>query len=336
MTNPLVSVVVPNYNHAQYLGERLDSVLNQTHTNLEVLLLDDCSIDNSREILRQYAAKDNRIRLIFNEQNSGSTFKQWNKGFAQARGEFIWIAESDDAAAPTFLTELISQLELHPQAGLAFCQSQLIDAHSQPLTSRPAYAEEFGTANFCIRGEDLVRQFMALACIIPNASAVLMRSTTRQQVGLAPEHLRLAGDWQYWVRYLLQTDVCFIGEPLNYFRTHPNNVRSRTEREGVNLLEMADVLNYIKGAVDLEPSVQQQACQRMIEAWFHTFIYAPLSLQTHQTFVQKMRQFNTHFTELWWRQLPQILLRRRLSGFKMLIGDKILGRTRRAVLQLGK
>ena len=94
---PTVSVIVPNYNHARYLRQRIESVLGQTYQDFEVILLDDCSTDESRSVLGEYA-KDPRVRIEFNEKNSGSTFKQWNKGVRLARGEYIWIAESDDYA----------------------------------------------------------------------------------------------------------------------------------------------------------------------------------------------------------------------------------------------
>lgn len=94
---PLVSVIVPNYNHAPYLKERLDSIYQQTYQNIEVILLDDFSSDNSVEVLKQYARKyPHNTRLIVNEENSGKVFRQWNKGLSLAKGELIWIAESDD------------------------------------------------------------------------------------------------------------------------------------------------------------------------------------------------------------------------------------------------
>src|SRR5260370_20691240 len=94
---PTVSVIIPNYNHARYLRQRIESVLRQTYQDFEVILLDDCSTDDSRSILSSYAG-DSRVRMEFNEVNSGSTFKQWNKGVRLARVEYVWIAESDDYA----------------------------------------------------------------------------------------------------------------------------------------------------------------------------------------------------------------------------------------------
>ena len=99
---PTVSVVVPNYNHGRFLPQRIDSILGQTFQDFELILLDDCSTDNSRMILSSYAG-DPRVRIEFNSANSGSPFKQWNKGVRLARGEYVWIAESDDYAEPRFL-----------------------------------------------------------------------------------------------------------------------------------------------------------------------------------------------------------------------------------------
>ena len=76
---PRVSVIVPNYNHARFLPKRIESILNQTFQDFELILLDDCSTDDSRSILSSYAS-DPRVTIEFNKVNSGSTFKQWNKG----------------------------------------------------------------------------------------------------------------------------------------------------------------------------------------------------------------------------------------------------------------
>ena len=96
-SNPKVSIVVPNYNHARFLPRRIDSILGQSFQDFELILLDDCSADDSRSILSKYA-DDPRVRIEFNEVNSGSSFKQWNKGVRLAHGEYVWIAESDDYA----------------------------------------------------------------------------------------------------------------------------------------------------------------------------------------------------------------------------------------------
>lgn len=133
MNEPLVSVIVPNYNHSAYLMSRIDSILAQDFDNFELILLDDCSTDNSRDILLKYQS-DNRVtHIVFNEQNSGTTFKQWDKGLLLARGKYIWIAESDDFAEKNFLTETVTALEGNPDVVLAFTGSQMVDADGQHM-----------------------------------------------------------------------------------------------------------------------------------------------------------------------------------------------------------
>ena len=108
--NPKVSVIVPNYNHASYLKQRIDSILNQTFQDFEVIILDDCSTDNSLEVLSHYKNHNKVSHCVFNDTNSGSTFKQWDKGIQLAKGEWIWIAESDDWAEPEFLETINTHL----------------------------------------------------------------------------------------------------------------------------------------------------------------------------------------------------------------------------------
>ena len=322
---PKVTVIVPNYNHAKFLPERLNSVFNQTYTNLEVILMDDCSSDISREILQEYASRDSRAKLVFNEKNSGSTFKQWNKGIGLATGEYVWIAESDDAADLQLVEVLIGQLEKNPDAGLAYCQSWLMDDSGKKTLAQNIY-EEYGHTNFCAAGKSIVEKYMAANNVIPNASAVLMRKAVLLQVGPAPEHMRLAGDWLFWVRYLMQTSICFVNQPLNFFRYHTNNVRSSSLRGGLNLVEMARVLGYVKQAVNLDPVVYQQALSTITERWFHTFIYSPLTYEGHKAFIKEMKLFEPGFSKIFSSNVLHLLRRNKLSGLKMLIFDKLLGK----------
>ena len=120
MNTPLVSVIIPNYNHAQYLEKRIDTVLNQTYQNIEVIILDDKSTDNSLEVIEQYRNHPKVAQIVVNEQNTGSPFKQWDMGINLANGELIWIAESDDYNELIFLEELIAEWNRHSNVVLAF------------------------------------------------------------------------------------------------------------------------------------------------------------------------------------------------------------------------
>lgn len=130
---PLVSVVVPNYNYARYLPERMESIFSQTFQDYEVILLDDCSTDNSKEIIEQYRNHPKVSAIVYNDQNSGSPFKQWRKGVEMAKGKYVWIAESDDSAKPEFLATGVNLLEENPEAVLAFMGADIMDGDGKSL-----------------------------------------------------------------------------------------------------------------------------------------------------------------------------------------------------------
>src|SRR3984893_10467810 len=119
---PTVSVIVPNYDHAPFLRKRLNSILSQTYQDFEMILLDDCSTDESRAILQEYAHRPH-VRLEFNDVNSGSGYRQWNKGVSLARGKYVWIAESDDYADVNYLQRLLGVLESDEKIMFAYCRS---------------------------------------------------------------------------------------------------------------------------------------------------------------------------------------------------------------------
>src|SRR5665811_2252292 len=123
---PKVSVIVPNFNHAKYLLERLESIYGQTYGNTEVILLDDCSSDDSVAVLRDYAERyPDKTICRFNEENSGGVFHQWKKGLELATGELVWIAESDDYCSANLLEELVRSFQ-NPAVMLAFARTEFV------------------------------------------------------------------------------------------------------------------------------------------------------------------------------------------------------------------
>ena len=107
----MISVIIPNYNHNNYLKQRIDTVLNQTYQDFEIILLDDESKDDSKYVLELYKDHPKVSHYIINETNSGSPFGMWQKGFDLAKGDIIWIAESDDWAESNFLETLVPKFE---------------------------------------------------------------------------------------------------------------------------------------------------------------------------------------------------------------------------------
>jgi glycosyltransferase involved in cell wall biosynthesis len=228
---PKVSVIVPNYNHARYLRVRLDSILRQTFTDYEIIILDDASTDESKTVIAPYL-KNPRISFHPNAKNSGTPFAQWNLGVRLARGEFVWIAESDDIAQPEFLEKLVPLLAENPKVGIAYCQSLRIGPDNEPLGTLEDWTTDLDASRwksgYVNAGRDECRQYLLWKNILPNASAVLFRKATFLQAGGAPEHMRLCGDWLNWVRMLLIGDIAYTPALLNRYRKHSSSVRETT------------------------------------------------------------------------------------------------------------
>jgi glycosyltransferase involved in cell wall biosynthesis len=258
---PRVSVVVPNYQHGRFLARRLESVLGQSFGDLELVYLDDGSTDESAEVFARYAG-DPRVRAAEPAPRSGNPFVQWNRGVAQARGEYVWIAEADDEAAPTLLERLVPVLDGDPHLGLVYCESLAVDESGAPLHAMARRTRvldpERWSSDFRASGEEECRRYLILKNTIPNASAVLFRRETFLEVGGAAEDLSLAGDWLTWVKLCLASDLAYVAEPLNFFRRHRRSVRD-TREAGVQTLEAYRIQAYIRSRLTLTPEESEAA-----------------------------------------------------------------------------
>lgn len=229
---PLVSIIVPSYNHYNYLEQRLESIFNQTYPNFEVILLDDCSSDKSQEILLEYAKNPRVSHCVFNDTNSGNTFIQWNKGIELAKGEYIWIAESDDFCELSFLEKLTKPLIEDDKTALAFCQSNSVDEKSKITGSWLNHTNNLDAdlflTNFVMKGNEFTERFLIYKNVIPNASGVVFRKKSAVQLenlDVDPA-LKTCGDWFFYLKMLINSKVAYIHKSLNNFRYHSGSVIS--------------------------------------------------------------------------------------------------------------
>lgn len=270
---PKVAVIVPNYNHARYLPRRIESVLNQTYSDLELLILDDMSPDNSREVIEHYRA-DSRVRVAYNAVNSGGTYLQWKKGIAETSSEYIWIAESDDYADPRLLQRLVQKLDEHSSVGMAVCESVLVDECDHRLG---IYGDTFSTdaalRSFCypagksdltLSGREYCKKYMLPWNTIPNASAILFRRAAFERINGPVTDMRICGDWLTYCRILMNFDISRVSDPLNYFRTHKNNVRNRT-RIATYVLEQRRVRAYLRAQLGVTEHYRKRMASLMLE-----------------------------------------------------------------------
>jgi len=245
---PKVSVVVPNYNHAAYLNDRINSILSQTFTDFELILMDDNSSDSSREILETYRSFPN-VKIVFNEVNSGSSFKQWNKGVRLAKGEYIWIAESDDSADKEFLSTLVPILDGNPECTMVNAQSYEINTKGYITGTWFDHTKFMNpvlwASDFKMPGNEMIKKYMVHHNCVPNASGVLFRREKMEAIGMADETFRLNGDWLFWIKLMENGTTAFVAKSLNYFRTHGSSVRSSTQYTGLAPYEYSRIIEYV-------------------------------------------------------------------------------------------
>ncbi len=309
---PRVSVIIPNYNHGRFLERRIRSVLDQTYQDLEVIFLDDASTDNSRKVFGQFS-NDPRIRAIFNDTNSGSVFKQWNKGFREATGEYIWVAESDDCADKHFLETLVTALDVNPTAGVAYCQSWMIDGNDNKIqimehARKGADAQRWMT-DFFKDGRSEVADYFILSCMINNVSSALLRRSTVEQIGYADESLKVCGDWLFWAKMLLAADIAFVAKPLNYWRTHSGTVRNATLRNGTMVMESYLVAAYIADATPINAHIIEQARAKRFWSWMCYNEDNLFPIAQNLKIYKIARQFDPHINRRLLRYLPVAPLR---------------------------
>lgn len=246
---PLVSVIVPNYNHAKYLRQRLDSIYNQKYTNIEVILLDDCSSDESRNILSHYAEKYPKItRTYFNEKNSGGVFYQWKKGLSLAKGEFVWIAESDDYCDTNFLNCLIPAFN-DEAVMLAYCRTDFMKNNKKVWTLEQ-YASDTSIdwrCSFVETTHNLMNKGFAFKNIIPNVSSAVFRNTGFSSILSNQEwySLKLCGDWLFYLNIAKGGRIAYSSRTTNYYRQHENNTSISIQKQNIYYKEHEFIALYI-------------------------------------------------------------------------------------------
>ncbi len=269
---PLVSIVVPNFNHRRFLPKRFNSIFAQTHRNIEICFLDDASRDKSVEYVRGLTSPF-RLSIAVNKENSGNAFRQWARGLSLARGEFVWIAEADDSCAPDFLERLVALAKRNPSAGFVYSQSRIINERGRMLEETPRYLKQLDSLrwqqDYFARGNDEVSNFLVLRNTVPNASACLFRRAALREIELAEMPLRLCGDWLAYARILRRHDIAFLAAPLNNHRQHGRTLRASGDRGEQRIRESYLVQKSIAQQFEIAPGIHELACRFTFQEWKH-------------------------------------------------------------------
>jgi glycosyltransferase involved in cell wall biosynthesis len=225
-----VAVIVASYNHAEFLYQRMQSIIDQTHQDLEVLVIDDCSTDNSREVLEQFKF-DPRIKLIFSDVNRGWVATS-NVGFEKTSAEFVLFANCDDFCDPQLISSLLEALELNPTAAVSFCQSTLVDHNNVQIgTDRMHRSRKF---KYLTEGDTLIdsctaTEMLIESCIIPNLSAALFRREVLVEAAILSDSFSVVSDWELFLKIAKRHDIAYVHSSFNSFRQHDTTIRSSTK-----------------------------------------------------------------------------------------------------------
>jgi hypothetical protein len=213
---PKVSVLIPSYNHARFLPEAIASVLAQDFPDFELLLSDDASTDGSAAVIREFAARDSRIRFHIHPRNL-SMVPHWNWCLREARGDYIKFVFGDDGlASRRTLGVMAAMLDAEPSAVLAATARLLLDGHSQP----EGVWNSLGPAGIH-RGAVVISQCLQRdRNLIGEPSAVMFRRAFASR-GFDPQFRQIV-DEEMWLHLLRQGDLAYDPRPLCIFRRHPS------------------------------------------------------------------------------------------------------------------
>ena len=226
MDRPSLSVILPNYNHAHYIVETLESVVAQTVPPTEIIVIDDASTDDSLDVIEDFATRHETVRIIRNLSNIGC-YNSVNRAFAEAKGDYIDLMSADDKALPGFFEKSIALLEKYPAAGMCVNYPKYIDALSNPIKSPHFHSHEsevnIRSPRF-VSATEVLSRLSKQPWFIQGALPVFFRHAALADVGCYIPELGLLTDW-FTVHFVaLKYGICYIPEPLVAARLMPSGV----------------------------------------------------------------------------------------------------------------
>lgn len=232
--SPKVTALVPSYNHGRYIRERIESIMNQTYSNIELVVIDDRSDDDSHEVISRLQERYG-FRYLRNERNSGTPFAAWAKICQLSTGDYIWICESDDVAEPDFLTKAIEGFASASNAVLFYCSSHIINESGTIIGHTDSYfrdiwKESRWSEDFVADGRDELLKFQLRGQTVPNMSSALIKASAFK-TAFTPfiQRLRLTGDWLFIGDIMRLGRVIFCHTTLSRFRKHEVTSRVRVK-----------------------------------------------------------------------------------------------------------
>jgi glycosyltransferase involved in cell wall biosynthesis len=287
-TAPLVSICIPSYNHAQYLPATLDSALAQTYPNIEIIVLDDGSKDDSLKVARDYETKfPDRVKVYTHADGANLGISRTvNAAFAHARGKYWMGLPSDDILYPDKIEKQVAFLEKNPELGFVYCYVAYIDSEGKSVP---------GTFGKDITADEDPLESMILENFIPGM-AILARREAIARVGDHEADL-IYSDWDFWVRLFSMYKGGFIAEPLIGYRVHTYNTSVSAPRE-TQISHIRDF--YLRLLQRVDAGLISESYRRIIEnqieslpareaSWLMIDCYAALDERRRRAAYQKLK-----------------------------------------------
>ena len=250
---PLISVIVPNYNHVLFLEKRLDSIMDQDFTDFEIIILDDASTDASRQIIEKYRNNPKVSHTVFNEINSGSPFNQWKKGIELAQGDWIWVAESDDLADPRFLSTATIAITQNSEIGLFYVDSIIGNENSKEERSfaeikNKSFQTTKWNKDYIIDGKEEINHFLKYQCTINNASSAVFNRRILNGAWLNDlAQYTYHGDWFCYLLLASVSSVYYSAKPLNFYRQHTRSLTQNNPDIEKSKIDCFRILDFLLG-----------------------------------------------------------------------------------------
>ncbi|MGA2222954.1 MAG: glycosyltransferase [Syntrophobacteraceae bacterium] len=234
MHNPKVSFVVPCYKLAHFLPDCINSILSQTYQDFEIIIMDDCSPDNTPEVAQTFT--DKRIKYIRNSVNIGHT-NNFNKGISASSGKYVWLISADDLLRTDYvLKRYVALMESSPQIGYVFCPAIALHNNTDSGIDKWSY---HGPEDCVFEGKTFLHKLL-VECCVP-AAAGMARKECYENIGLFPTDLSYGEDWYMWSTFAFHYDVGYFSEPMVYYRRHVDSITSNLSSRDIGILVSSDV-----------------------------------------------------------------------------------------------
>lgn len=258
---PSVSFVVPCYKLAHVLPDCLNSILAQTYSDFEILIMDNCSPDNTPEVAHSFG--DSRVKHIRNEINVGHV-RNFNKGINLARGKYVWLVSADDfLTSPHALNRYVDLMERNPQVGFVFCRGTIAGGPAQ-VGESPSWTD-CGNEDRIWEGTSFLERLVWSNFIV--MSSVMVRKECYERTTLFSVDLPYACDWYMWCVLALHYDVAYFSEVMACWRVHNESLTNAFKHEGsrVCIEDELDVLFRVAREAEVVglPSIRR-ACDASI------------------------------------------------------------------------